>query len=359
MTPTTQAALVLGLLALLVLLLVGRRRARRAAETEATPTPSSVEQSGLVAEPELQVEADLEVEVEAEPESESEVEVEPESEPGPEQQARRRGLFRRRRPRSAEVVAAPETETPSDETPDQAELRALREQLRALEEVVQHQVADHPTAALARVEETAAEQSAAYLRQVSYVVRGLAAHTSEEEDPRRTLARVAAAVERLGVPNSMERPILPMTSELPSRPQPDALQNPSHLRDVAERTADEHRSPSVTDVFVGLETATAVEPQAREEQRDQPSVPAAPVAADPVTTVPSYSELAAAARYEETVVAVHDATAPMPAADVPAAYEPEVDAGIPAYQVADVVLPVPPPAAPQPSGRRGRLRKSR
>jgi hypothetical protein len=49
----------------------------------------------------------------------------------------------------------------------------------------------------------------------------------------------------------------------------------------------------------------------------------------------------------------------MPAADVPAAYEPEVDAGISAYQVADVVLPVPPPAAPQPSGRRGRLRKSR
>ena len=197
------------------------------------------------------------------------------------------------------------------ETPDQAELRALREQLRALEQVVQQQAADHPTAALARVEETAAEQSAAYLRQVSFVVRGLAAHTSEDEDPRRTLARVAAAVERLGVPNQMERPILPVTNELPSRSTPDA-RRPSHRADAAEQ---EGRAQS--------DRRTRRTPRVRRPA--EPSIPSRSHRARvpsrrplPVAAVPSYAELEAAARYEDTGWRCRSAVVPEPGESRPA-----------------------------------------
>lgn len=308
MEPTTQAMLVGGLLALLTVLLigrsVGRRRARQAADDAgATPMPIAVE--------------DVELEPEPEPET------------APAAPTRRRGLRRRRSDRADQPDITDVTDVPAQpaqpdvplavdaatETADQAEVRALREQLRALEQVVQQQAADHPTAALARVEETAAQQSEAYLRQVSLVVRGLAAHTSEDESPRRTLARVAAAVERLGVPNQMERPILPVTKELSSRPQRGPAA-PSHRLETGGEAAPAH--DPVPDVFAG---------------------PLAGPVDEPLGFGP-----------DAHVAPVHPSVDPSV----------ESDGGLAAYQLSDAVLPVPPPAAPEVSGRRrGLSRKSR
>jgi hypothetical protein len=377
MEPTTQAMLVGGLLALLTVLLVGRsvgrRRARRAAaDTETGSMPTAVEQPEVQPEVEAQVEAQAEVEAEVEVEVEVEVvaQEEPAAEPEPAPEAeldaegeaeaavageldldlepeaaasvptRRRGLRRRRSgggdpaalPVATDATDAPVESVESVEAADQAEVRALREQLRALEQVVQQQAADHPTAALARVEETAAQQSEAYLRQVSLVVRGLAAHTSEDESPRRTLARVAAAVERLGVPNQMERPILPVTKELSSRPQPGSA-NPSHRLETGGQAAP---APSpVPDVFAGLAAPS-------------------PVEGGEAALTASYSEPAGVpASFDEPLGFGPDA-------DVAPALPSDADSGISAYQLSEAVLPVPPPAAPEVSGRRrGLSRKSR
>ncbi|NYD42863.1 hypothetical protein [Nocardioides panaciterrulae] len=209
---------------------------------------------------------------------------------------RRRGLFRRRKavpepdfgdlpplvvaqeaddqpadeasPEAVEATAdePADAEVREGETREQAELRTLREQLRALEQVVQEQASEPPTAALARVEQAAAEQSAAYLRQVSMVVQGLAAHVPHEEHPQRTLARVAAAVERLGVPNTMRRPVLPVTTQPPTR------RAPSHRREVPELEGPASGAP---------ESGAATEGQ----------VPEAPAAYEPDTVVDVFSNL--------------------------------------------------------------------
>jgi hypothetical protein len=373
---TMQYGLVLGLLVLLLLLLVSvsvRRRKERAAGADAAeevrdePAPvaeAEVADAEVSAEvlPEVAIEVVPEVAIEDRPEGEAQVELE--------QPRRRRGLRRRRR---EPVGAAPETEdsppapdgieTDLDaETADQVELRALREQLRALEQVVQAQAGEHPTAALARVEASADEQSATYLRQVSFVVRGLAEHTREDENPHRTLARVAAAVERLGVPNEMERPILPLTSEPPALQRLDPSRNPSHRRETPELQgpAAGHQVSSagvVEDVFSGLDLPT-------------PGYAAQPVAAAaaPVTHVPpgGVAPVATpvAAPYAEAVAAPYAEQVADPT-DVPTDRidlgETDstgmTDGGIPAFEEAEVVLPVPPPAAPQPVGRRSRRRR--
>jgi hypothetical protein len=283
----------------------------------------------------------------------------------------------------AEAAEAAEPETA--ETPEQ-ELKALREQLRALELVVQQQSADHPTAALAKVEETVAEQSAAYLRQVSLVVSGLAAHTSEDENPRRTLARVAAAVERLGVPNSMERPILPVSHELTSRHHGDS-RHPSHLLQPQElgTGADSDPTPRpVADVFAGLDAAAAAAAPAApyapvlppvhepvDEPVHEPVHPAVPQAGQPL--LPTYEQPPVPPQPDATAVLpvfgqptgnVHDLSS-LAAYDggydgsYDGGYEPATEVGIPAFEEPAAVLPVPPPASAEPTGRRrGRKAKS-
>src|SRR6478672_7720390 len=302
MEPTTLAGLVFALLAMLVLLLgsiVSRRRRERAeARYDEEPQVPAVEA--------VEPEAAEVAEVESEP-----AVVEPEA-------------------------VAPTADHAIDESPEQAEVRALREQLRALEQVVQQQTGEHPTAALSRVEDSAAEQSKTYLRQVSLVVRGLADHTDEDENPHRTLARVAAAVERLGVPNAMERPVLPLPDEPSARLRSDGLRSPSHRRELPELEAGSvmpaMSTTTIEDVFSGLDGA--VPDQAPQED---PAPYAAPASeADPVDEVTETRAL-----------------------DQVEAAAPEADLGIPAYEEPELVLPVPPPANSAPAtGRRRRRSKS-
>ena len=165
MEPTTQAILVLGLLALLLLLLVGRsvgrRRARRAAAETGRAEPSrrrAARGRGRAgAEPEAEVEPEVEARSRPRPrssrgrgrgsaEAEPELEVDARRAVGPVT----RGCRRRAAgaswpsPRSRQTVDEVLTVEPLVETADQAELRALREQLRALEQVVQQQVGGPP-----------------------------------------------------------------------------------------------------------------------------------------------------------------------------------------------------------------------
>jgi hypothetical protein len=227
------------------------------------------------------------------------------------------------------------------ETLEQLELRTLREQLRALEQVVQEQVSESPGAALARVEEAAAVQSAAYLRQVSLVVQGLAAHAPQEEDPQRTLARVAAAVERLGAPNAMQRPVLPVTTQPPSR------RLPSHVREVPElegRSSEPEADP-VADVFSNLDVA------GRQFQPAAVEVPEAAVEPEPADQV-----LAAPPRLAPATGPLQ-ASAPPMLSDEAAEVAPPLDE-VPSAHEQDRVLPVPPPAVIPLEPRRRGLRRT-
>jgi hypothetical protein len=89
-------------------------------------------------------------------------------------------------------------------------------------------------------------------------------------------------------------------------------------------------------VFAGLDAAAEVQP---------------PVAQVPVAEPQPFVDPAPAVPYDQ----------PDPTSQHTAAFavpEGEMEAGIPAYTEPEVVLPVPPPAAPEPSRRR-RGRKSR
>ncbi|GAB3781064.1 hypothetical protein [Nocardioides ungokensis] len=339
MQPTTLAGLVFALLAMLVLLLgsiVSRRRRERA---EARPGEVRHDEEPQVPAVEAVDPEVAEVaEVEPEPEPEPAVGVPEDEAPAKPRKPRKRRFRRAKVVEDAGVVDAEPTtaDHPIDESPEQAEVRALREQLRALEQVVQQQTGEHPTAALSRVEDSAAEQSKTYLRQVSLVVRGLADHTDEDENPHRTLARVAAAVERLGVPNAMERPVLPLPDEPSARPRSDGLRSPSHRRELPELEAGSvmpaMSTTTIEDVFSGLDGA--VPDQAPQED---PAPYAAPASeADPVDEVTETRAL-----------------------DQVEAAAPEADLGIPAFEEPELVLPVPPPANSAPAtGRRRRRSKS-
>jgi len=344
MQPTTLAGLVFALLAMLVLLLgsiVSRRRRERAeARYDEEPQVPAVE----AVEPEAAEVAEVEpepavVEPEAVAPTAFEVEPEPEDEALAKPRKPRKRRFRRAKVVEDTAVADGEPATadhPIDESPEQAEVRALREQLRALEQVVQQQTGEHPTAALSRVEDSAAEQSKTYLRQVSLVVRGLADHTDEDENPHRTLARVAAAVERLGVPNAMERPVLPLPDEPSARLRSDGLRSPSHRRELPELEAGSvmpaMSTTTIEDVFSGLDGAVPDQaPQEDPAPYAAPASEAGPV--DEVTETRALDQVEAAA--------------------------PEADLGIPAYEEPELVLPVPPPANSAPAtGRRRRRSKS-
>ena len=142
-------------------------------------------------------------------------------------------------------VDAPADEQAADDELDvHAELRSLRAQVRTLEETLETRLVDAP-AGLAVVEPPA-EHDAAYLRQVSLVVRGLAEHTDEQENPHRTLARVAAAVERLGAPNGMDRPVLPLPSDPPPHPRAGGPWKPTHRREIRELEAPAARGDVVS-----------------------------------------------------------------------------------------------------------------
>ena len=108
------------------------------------------------------------------------------------------------------------------ELPDEAEppaVRALRAQVRALEEALENAGDAEP----ARVVVTEVAPVAApvvapewdavrsYRRQVRLAVRAVAIGTTADDDARHAVARVAAAIERLDRPDVLARPALPET----------------------------------------------------------------------------------------------------------------------------------------------------
>ena len=236
------------------------------------------------------------------------------------------------------------------ESAAQTELRALRAQVRTLEEAVA-QLAERQTG-LAVVPAPAAEPTDAYLRQISLVVRGLAEHTDEAENPHRTLARVAAAVERLGVPNGMDRPVLPLPSDPPPHPRATGPWRPMHRRELHELEAPAGAGQSEVVAFpgaVGTLVEELVNVYSHGEVQVSPQV--AEVAPQPEPELAPQADLQVEAMPEPEPM-TEQMPEPTRAMELP---EPEPT--LPAYDAAEVVLPVPPPAQNQPQTTRRRFRR--
>jgi hypothetical protein len=119
-------------------------------------------------------------------------------------------------------------------------------------------------------------------------------------------------------------------------------------------------------VFAGLDAAVAAAPAIQPPTVQPPVVPApapAPAAEEPEVREPLFPP--PGQPYQPPTTSVHDLGA-FAAFDGPhEAYDgvlggvaDDADAGIPAYEEPTAVLPVPPPAEPEPTGRR-RGRRSR
>lgn len=102
----------------------------------------------------------------------------------------------------AEMVELLELNAMAEET-DSATVRALRAQVRTLEQALE---AAPEISAVPAVVTSAVEQS--YRNQVLLAARAVAARTGDDTDPRHAAARVVAAVERLEVAG-FTRPVLP------------------------------------------------------------------------------------------------------------------------------------------------------
>ncbi|GAA2141941.1 hypothetical protein GCM10009844_12690 [Nocardioides koreensis] len=247
------------------------------------------------------------------------------------------------------------------ETEAQTELRALRAQVRTLEEAVA-QLAERQTG-LAVVPAPSAEPTDSYLRQISLVVRGLAEHTDEAENPHRTLARVAAAVERLGVPNGMDRPVLPLPSDPPPHPRATGPWQPTHRREIHELEAPAGAGQGEVVAFpgaVGTLVEELVSLQSHGEVQVSPQV--AEVAPQPEPEVapqmdlqPDFQAAPPAEALPEQEPMVQPMHQPMP--EPTQAMEQQVEPTPPSYDAVEVVLPVPPPAQSQPQTTRRRFRR--
>lgn len=84
-------------------------------------------------------------------------------------------------------------------------LRTLRAQVRTLEQALE-QEQQRPTTLAVRTPENVTPD--AFRRDVALTLRALARRTADDENPRHTLARAAAAIERLGAPEAFARPVL-------------------------------------------------------------------------------------------------------------------------------------------------------
>ena len=247
-----------------------------------------------------------------------------------------------------------EEQPDGSESESQAELRALRAQVRTLEEAVA-QLAERQTG-LAVVPAPAAEPTDAYLRQISLVVRGLAEHTDEAENPHRTLARVAAAVERLGVPNGMDRPVLPLPSDPPPHPRATGPWRPMHRREIHELEAPAGATQGEVVAFpgaVGTLVEELVNVYSHGEVQVSPQV--AEVAPQPEPDLAPQADLQVAPQVEampEPEPEPELMPEPTQAMELP-----EAEPTLPTYDAAEVVLPVPPPAQNQPQTTRRRFRR--
>lgn len=161
-------------------------------------------------------------------------------------------MRRRREAEEPEAVEAVEPVEPVELVDDVAEdsttVRALRAQIRVLEEALE--VA--PDVPAPRGDE------AAYRRRVRIAVQAVTARAHEHDDPRHMAARVAAAIERLDV-EGFVRPVLPgmaTTRAIAAPPRRSAIAPAPAASEVP-----------VLDVEPGDEVVLPVPPPAREEPR--------------------------------------------------------------------------------------------
>ena len=88
-------------------------------------------------------------------------------------------------------------------------VRSLRAQVRTLEQALEQLPTDRIPALEPPQVPAEEEPAAAYRHQVALTLRALAGRTDHVESPQRTLARVAAAIERLDGSDQLVRPAIP------------------------------------------------------------------------------------------------------------------------------------------------------
>lgn len=213
-------------------------------------------------------------------------------------------------------------------------LRTLRAQVRTLEQALEQEQA-RPDATLTA---PAAAEVVDFRRDVTLTLRALARRTADGEDPRRSLARAAAAVDRLVAPETFARPVL-------SPAPPLALSAGG-------------RSASWGGGLVAPTPALVVSPAVQAA----PTVTHAPA---PTTVthapVPAAHQPMAPAGQDDTVAGFapveQDLTAELPAMPVTAGAVTGADDSADAEPREEVVLPVPPPRNDNPQRGRRWLRR--
>jgi hypothetical protein len=138
--------------------------------------------------------------------------------------------WRRRRPATPAAVDLLDPELP--ELPDHVEpatVRALRAQVRTLEEALENAGDGQPVPVVTRepvpVVTAEADILASYRRQVRLAVLAVSLGASPDDDPQHAVARVAAAIDRLDRPGTLARPALPETfGRVASAPEVRAVQ---------------------------------------------------------------------------------------------------------------------------------------
>lgn len=151
-------------------------------------------------------------------------------------------------------------------------LRTLRAQVRTLEQALDEQQCDLPPWRT----RSADEADAAFRRDVLTTIRALSLRTPAGESPGHTLARVTAAVERLGGPTVLARPVLTPAAQVRPLRAPAPAAPPAAAESLAAPHAEpgneytEQYAGSATDVASDLDHATA-----ETEPADIPAVPRA------------------------------------------------------------------------------------
>lgn len=151
-------------------------------------------------------------------------------------------LRRRHAEEPAELELHEDVEEPTE---DSTTVRALRAQIRALEQALE-----------ATPEALLAPDDAAYRRRVLLAMRAVAARVDDHDDPRHAAARVVAAVERLDAAG-FHRPQLPGIASRAVAPPPQ----------LSTPTSQPPALGAAPEVEPGEEVVLPVPPPAAEEPR--------------------------------------------------------------------------------------------
>ncbi len=257
-------------------------------------------------------------------------------------------------------------------------IRSLKAQVRTLEEAL-GRLQTEPGATASGDQEA---EEASFRRQVAATIRGLGQRTLEDELPERTLARVAAAIDRLDAPDDLTRPVLPAVAfdlaghrmALAQSRDDERLALPAALIQLGavttqapaptatlEHSPDE-QSPVEHAPLEQAYAAPAFEPSPAALVDHNPGYQAPPEQAGPEQGFPEQGfaeqSFAEQAFPEPGIEPATDTTTFEPSQAAPVEQDLEPEQVMPAPRDPDLVLPVPPPAPVQPPrqrrwGRRG------